>query len=154
MGVKRWRARVLSVHEQLAYVRIFWRGFDCKISGGLLLCRGMVQPLPITSQYRVRIEYRATQKPKTWVEDPPLRRRRSDEPIPHMYPNDRPCLFHPRYGEWHPDMTIATTIIPWFLEWLVYYEAWFLTGEWQGGGEHPPSADERGGEAGAKGQDE
>ncbi|MBI4611946.1 MAG: hypothetical protein HY726_23395 [Candidatus Rokubacteria bacterium] len=114
----------------------------------------MIQPLPITSQYQVRIEYRATQKPKVWVEDPPLRRRRSDEPIPHTYSNDRPCLFHPRYDEWRRDMTIATTIIPWLLQWLVYYEAWLLTGEWQGGGEHPPSGVQRGGEAAAKGEDE
>ncbi len=34
-------------------------------------------------------------------------------------------------------MRIATTVIPWLLEWLVYYEAWQATGEWLGGGEHP-----------------
>jgi hypothetical protein len=33
-------------------------------------------------------------------------------------------------------MPIALTIIPWLLEWLVYYEAWLVTGEWLGGGVH------------------
>src|SRR5439155_6298643 len=106
----------------------------------LLVCSGSVQPLPITGRYRVRIEYRAMIKPKVWVEDPPLSQRDPDEPIPHTYSPDRPCLFHPRYGEWRADMKIATTIIPWLLEWLVYYEAWQATGEWRGGGEHPPSS--------------
>jgi len=137
MGGSRWRIRTLSIYEQHAYVSSLWPSFVCRASGGLLICIGIVQPLRVTNRYRVRIEYRSTLTPKAWVEDPPLSRRDPDEPIPHTYPPDRPCLFHPRYGEWRPDMRIATTVIPWLLEWLVYYEAWQATGEWRGGGEHP-----------------
>jgi hypothetical protein len=34
-------------------------------------------------------------------------------------------------------MVLADTIIPLASLWLFYYEVWFATGEWLGGGEHP-----------------
>jgi hypothetical protein len=36
-------------------------------------------------------------------------------------------------------MRIADTIVPWLILWLFYYEIWHVTGEWKGGGVHPPS---------------
>jgi hypothetical protein len=46
-------------------------------------------------------------------------------------------LFLPGSGEWRSDLHVATTIVPWLSEWLYFYEAWRVTGEWFGGGEHP-----------------
>jgi hypothetical protein len=34
-------------------------------------------------------------------------------------------------------MSLATTVVPWLEEWLVFYEGWLLTGTWQGGGTLP-----------------
>lgn len=31
-------------------------------------------------------------------------------------------------------MTLADTIIPWTLDWLMHYEFWLATGKWRGGG--------------------
>jgi len=34
-------------------------------------------------------------------------------------------------------MPIAKTIIPWTSLWLYFFGDWLITGEWNGGGEHP-----------------
>lgn len=67
----------------------------------------------------------------------PLLERRGDQPIPHVYPRNRLCLYQPKYKEWQPHNYIANTIIPWANLWLYYYEEWHRTGIWHGGGEHP-----------------
>ena len=33
-------------------------------------------------------------------------------------------------------MTIASTTVPWALDWLACYELWLMTGRWTGGGRH------------------
>jgi len=74
--------------------------------------------------------------PQTWVADPPLVRRDGELP-PHLYPDERLCLFLPREREWESWMRLSGTIIPWAAEWLLHYELWLATGRWMGGGEHP-----------------
>lgn len=96
------------------------------------MCTGTLRPLPACREYQFRLEYRVPKKPKVWIEDPPLVRRSPDEPIPHTYGDDRPCLFYP--SEFRSDQLLARTIIPWLMEWLVFYEAWLATGVWLGGG--------------------
>lgn len=126
----------IGLREQRAHMQGAWPEFKCTINNGLLVCRGHVQPLPICSRYKVRIEYSMGRKPRAFVEAPPLRQRQTEETIPHTYAHDRPCLFYPD-TDWRSDKLIGMTIIPWLMEWLVYYEAWLVTGEWQGGGIHP-----------------
>jgi hypothetical protein len=70
------------------------------------------------------------------VEAPGLARHADGEKVPHTCAENEPCLFYATYREWSPEMPIAMTIIPWLLEWLLYYEAWLATGEWLGGGVH------------------
>jgi hypothetical protein len=118
-------------------MRIVWHGFRCEIRGGLLVCRGPVQPTPLHDVYRVRLEYRIGESPKVWVESPKLLRRTPEERIPHTYEEDRPCLYFPPVQEWRSDKRLAQTIMPWLLLWLVFYEGWRVTGEWEGGGIHP-----------------
>ncbi|WP_244438191.1 hypothetical protein [Afipia birgiae] len=36
-------------------------------------------------------------------------------------------------------MTIASTTVPWALDWLACYELWLMTGRWTGGGRHAGS---------------
>lgn len=84
--------------------------------------------------------------PVAIVESPSLVSRRDQAGIPHMYPAaDRwpahPCLYYPDDGDWAADRPLATTIVPWLLEWLLHYEVWLTTGEWRGGGvEHGPTS--------------
>ncbi len=48
------------------------------------------------------------------------------------------CLWDPEEMYWDPEMTIATTIIPWTSEWLLFFEYWQISGEFLGPGRHPP----------------
>lgn len=92
----------------------------------------------------VRIEYAVGCAPQAYVESPPLTGRADRTSIPHTYPADeqhvlRPCLYFPDDGDWRPHRLLSTTIVPWLLEWLVFYDVWLATGEWLGGGvEHAP----------------
>jgi hypothetical protein len=135
------RIRSLGIREQLAWMRREHPDFRCRVDGGHLVCRGRIQPTDANEVYRVRVEYREWHSPKAWVEEPKLRRLEADERVPHTYVDDdateRPCLFLPQADEWSPDKKIALTIIPWLSLWLFFYEAWRVTGEWQGGGFHP-----------------
>jgi hypothetical protein len=128
----------LGLHEQKAHMKRCHPHFDCAIvsrdGGKLLVCQGALQPTPISGKYRTRIEYVTRLKPKVWIESPTLERRNPDERIPHTFADDRPCLFK---EDFRSDMQIAQTIVPWLSLWLVFYESWRITGEWQGGGLHP-----------------
>ena len=130
--------RRLNVWQQSARMKLLHPGFDCRVRGNTLICRGYVQPTLLNARYRVRLEYQEGGTPEVWVEEPRLRRRDPDEMIPHTYDDDQPCLYRPRRQEWSSEKLIATTILPWLSLWLWYYESWLVTGEWQGGGEHPP----------------
>lgn len=91
----------------------------------------------MSRRYRVRIEYcKHDVTPRVYVEEPRLAKR-DGEPIPHTYEGKRPCLWLPKAGEWHPDLWIAETVVPWTSLWLCFYELWHATGEWLGDGEHP-----------------
>lgn len=63
--------------------------------------------------------------------------------LPHVYWNDRNpawpalCLWDPAEMRWTPEMPIATTIIPWAAEWLLFFEYWQISGEFLGPGRHP-----------------
>ena len=108
---------------------------------------------PLCQTYTVQVTYHRELNrhgmdrcvPRVTVIEPLLRRRRENpnEPIPHHYPNrENPnlpflCLYDPETREWHPAKSIASTIIPWTIDWLVSYEGWHATGEWTGGGRHP-----------------
>jgi hypothetical protein len=78
-----------------------------------------------------------TMTPHVTLVDPPLQGRDGRKP-PHLYKGDFLCLYLPNSGEWNGQMFLARTIIPWTSEWLLHYEIWLATGEWHGGGIHPP----------------
>lgn len=118
-------------------MRRLWPAFACRVDGGLLACTGPLQPTSLTARYRVQLRYRVGDSPKIEVLHPRLRPLEPGGHIPHVYGEDRPCLYLPGTDEWRPDKYLATTMIPWCMEWLVFYEAWRVTGEWLGGGVHP-----------------
>jgi len=68
---------------------------------------------------------------------------RDGDDLPHIYWNDRApdwpalCLWDPDEIFWDPEMSIATTIIPWTSEWLLFFEYWQISGEFLGPGRHP-----------------
>jgi hypothetical protein len=129
--------RTLGLGEQLAYLRLHWPNFRSQVRGGVLFSRGALQPTPISNSYTIQATLPGGSSPDVVVIEPKLQTRDAEEPIPHMYSQERLCLYLPGSNEWRPDYPIALTILPWASLWLYFYEIWHSTGEWLGGGVHP-----------------
>ena len=137
------RQRVLGLGEQLANLRLWWPAFRGRVNRGLLLATGELCPSELSATYTIRVSQRGPETPEVRVLEPQLQCRDGEDRIPHMYGQERLCLFLPGSGEWKPHDPIAITILPWASLWLYFYEVWHATGEWLGGGVHPeePTAD-------------
>lgn len=107
---------------------------------GLLDCRLWLQPTGISRTYLAHVMQREFTSPRVWIEQPSLTALAKGKKIPHLYDHKshQLCLYHPNTKEWAPRMLISKTIIPWTCLWLYYFEDWLVSGEWHGGGEHPP----------------
>jgi hypothetical protein len=128
------RTRRLNVREQAAWMRNHFPHFRAEVTGRELICQGSIRPTPLSREYKVIIQYEFGYRPRVFVPGGQLRRRDQGEPIPHTYADDEPCLYCPANAEWTSEMKIATSIVGWLALWLMYYEIWSATGEWQGGG--------------------
>lgn len=127
----------IGIGEQIAWINQRWRPtWSAMRRDAALIAVGIVRPDEIAREYRIQLTYGGG-VPSVRVLDPVLQRRHDGKPIPHTYPGDRLCLYHPQYGEWTAAMLLADTVIPWVSEWLYWYEIWLVTGDWLGGGEHP-----------------
>ncbi|MFC5464031.1 hypothetical protein [Lederbergia graminis] len=124
----------LSLSEQAYSVKAIFPQFSLIFSSSdKIVMTGTLQPTHLSCNYKIKIEYGLEGAPKVWVISPELKRYKF-KPIPHMYEQDRLCLFYPKAKEWKRTMWISKTIIPWTSLWLKYYEIWQVTGEWLGGG--------------------
>lgn len=135
-------AALLSVEEQIAAMRKIWPQFAARQIDRRAQSARWVGPVkPQYSSYTVEIRYQLGAFPEVRVISPaPIRLPGNSEgQLPHVYPpaeDPTLCLFDPREDEWTPAMTIATTTVPWALDWLACYELWLMTGRWTGGGRH------------------
>ena len=144
----------LSVDEQDAAIRRVFPDFELTAKAGWIgVWEGHVRPAAKT--YWIRIVYfRRTVFDGWTLENPyvtvhivgPLigaEALRDDKFLPHIYWNDRNrawpalCLWDPKEMFWTPEQSIASTIIPWTSEWLLFFEYWQITGEFLGPGRHP-----------------
>jgi len=112
-----------------------------RIDRNKLIWEGVVKPTEISRQYKLKIIYKHESEPSVYLLEPKFIELNDQNP-PHIYNYDeqRLCLYYPQYREWTNQMLISDTIIPWAIEWLLHYEIWLSTGEWQGGGIHPSSS--------------
>jgi len=131
------RGSTIGIHEQLAYMRMWWPAFTTRIRHGMMWAEGDICPDELCAAYRIRIDYPGGGVPEVRVLQPQLHAREEGGRIPHMYGQDRLCLYLPGTGEWSPSKPIAVTIVPWASLWLYFYEVWRATGEWWGGGIEP-----------------
>lgn len=129
--------RVLGLHEQLAFMQLWWPSFVSRVRRGILTSEGELLPHELCATYRVRITLAGGDVPEVRVIAPLLTTREEGVLIPHMYEQDRLCLYLPGSGEWTRAKPIAVTIVPWTSLWLYFYEVWRATGEWLGGGAEP-----------------
>jgi hypothetical protein len=134
----RFHQRRLSIAQQRARMQALYPGFTSTWERGLIRWTGDLQPTDVSERYRIAVAYRLESTPKVRVLAPALRAREDGEPIPHRYPEGHLCLYLTNSGEWTANDYIAETTVPWTSLWLYYYEVWHATGEWLGGGVHPP----------------
>lgn len=111
-----------------------------------IIWEGVLQPTPISREYKVVVEYTLEKSPTCVVKSPDLSGLAGERQIPHTYKNETEtegtqlCLYLPqvrhknRISEWQPTMFLADTIIPWASTWLLYFEFWLFSGQWDGGG--------------------
>lgn len=111
-------------------------------SGRELLFHFKISPGRFGRLYACRLALSPdSRSPELLVVDPSLEQLAAGKTIPHVYPHKgrgtKLCLWWPPGREWLPQMSLATTYIPWAAEWLHFFEVWLLTGVWEGGGKHP-----------------
>jgi hypothetical protein len=109
-------------------------------------CRLVVRPTPLSQEYvlKIKFEKKTIESFEVFVLSPrPLKKATGQHKLPHVYNQNsqKLCLCLPRKKEWVPSMLLATSVVHWAIEWLYFYEIWLCTGEWLGGGEHPPRKD-------------
>src|SRR4029079_6554414 len=136
-GTEMGRLTTIGLNEQIAYMRMWWPTFSSRVCNGILTAEGELHPSELCATYRVRITLAGGKTPEVRVIHPGLRPRQDERPIPHMYAQERLCLYLPGTREWTPEKPIAVTILPWASLWLYFYEVWHATGEWLGGGTEP-----------------
>lgn len=111
------------------------------ITKGKLIWKSKVRPTQLSREYNIEIIYAKSNLPEVYVVGDELQNLDSKD-FPHKYEIDienkrvKLCLYR-YYKEFSSEKLICETIIPWAIEWLYFYEIWLVTGEWQGGGEHP-----------------
>ncbi|MEA5466361.1 hypothetical protein [Leptothoe sp. PORK10 BA2] len=136
MANSHFREQPISLAEQIVVMKRYFPKFIVHWRRNIVCWIGEIQPGAISQRYRIKIVHQLHKVPQIFVLKPQLVATR-DERVPHTYPGNRLCLYHPKKREWDQQMHIATTIVPWTSLWLTYYEFWQATGEWLGGGEHP-----------------
>lgn len=130
-------ASPLSPEAQAALLRVAFPDADSRVEANELRWRLSLRPTDMSMTYVVSIRYKRGAV-SVRVAHPPLQLREGQRP-PHLYPDDRLCLYEPGKGQWDGSQAIAATIVPWAMEWLAFYEFWLACGEWLGGGSHPES---------------
>lgn len=94
---------------------------------------GTLRPSAVGRVYEVELEYTVGRHPVVRVVEPQLVPN-SNGWLPHYYHDTSSlCLYSD--GDWHPGMHLASTIVPWTVEWLFHYELWRATGVWHGSGD-------------------
>jgi hypothetical protein len=131
------RRSIISARDQRGRVMAMYPQFRTRMIEAVRTIEGRLMPTARSEEYQFRIEYEALEPPRVWILKPALRPREPGGRMPHMYDQERLCLYLPNGGEWSGDMSLANTLIPWVSEWLFYYETWHATGEWLGGGTEP-----------------
>lgn len=98
----------------------------------------ILQPTPKSKKYKVEFIF-ANDVCDVWLTGEIEGIKNVDFPHYYEMKKDRVklCLLHPKKFEWSTIDWLEDSIIPWTIEWLLYYELWLITGKWYGGGEHP-----------------
>lgn len=126
--------KLLNKYILIREKKLIENNFDflkCTIKNEVLLCEGFCKPTPLSIEYKFQISYNGKSSPKVNIIDPQI----SYNDDIHMFPSDNSlCLYHSSDIIWdYKKHHLFNTIIPWTIEWFVFYEIYLITGKW----EHP-----------------
>lgn len=131
----------LSIAQQIvALKRDYSFGVTKMITYNHLVWEGKLKSSPLGDEYLIKVSYKKGEKPNIFVLEPKeLKLPEGKSKLEHVYDSKRQklCLYYPKAKEWNETKTLASTILPWAIEWLYHYELWLITSEWHGGGIHP-----------------
>lgn len=134
------RQKPLSLAQQYAALRSDWPEGNLRLDKQGLTWTGLLRPTPLSRHYPVRLTYTLPSKPpRMRVLGGLLKDLAPGRRIPHLYSQqaEELCLYTPWLDEWQPHLRLSRTLLPWALLWLLYFEDWLVTDDWQGGGTHP-----------------
>ncbi|MFD6165196.1 hypothetical protein ACFWFR_08395 [Oerskovia sp. NPDC060287] len=103
-----------------------------RLQPSALVWRAHVRPLPSAGTYLLELRADGRTAPSIRVIDPDLVPDNHGR-IPHVYEDGSICVA--QAGDWRRSMLFVRTVVPWALEWLVFYEMWLATGIWMGDGD-------------------
>jgi hypothetical protein len=135
--------RRLSLAQQYLWLRHTDPSGFGQLRPGRLVWTFDAAPTPTSRRYRLRLTLTPTRSPNIVVLQPDLHALANGRRLPHVYRQSpvELCLWLPRLQEWHGGLPVASTIVPWAHLWLLYFEEWLVSNDWQGGGEHPAARD-------------
>jgi len=142
MVVKKFHKNRFKSREQTLPIRLIlirekklieshYEFLNCKIKDTKLVCTGVVKPTKHSKEYSIKLIYDGLNAPRVYVVEPEIEYH---DDI-HIYPKEgNLCLYHPAIDNFHWNYrknNVHDTIIPWALEWFVYYELYQITGKWK-----------------------
>ena len=140
MAKRRWiRQPALSPARQLAGLQARFPSGEGSVRRGSLSWRLVAKPTAFSLDYLIEVECREGSKPKVFASGGEIEKMEDLSDVPHKFSADAKlkriqlCL---DYHEWGDGDSIATTLLPWAIEWLAHFEIWLTTGKWTGGGIH------------------
>lgn len=126
-------AKMMVAIREKKLIEANYNFLRCRMVNGKLICIGTTKPTAYSKEYKFKLIYDGVSTPEVFVVSPQI--DYNDEI--HMFPkNNSLCLFHSKTDDFVWDFrkhNLFDTIIPWTLEWFVYYELYLITGKW----EHP-----------------
>jgi hypothetical protein len=142
MGMK--KINKITLNEQIRLLKQYYPNGEItldKNKGFEWVCS--LKASPLGDIYKVKVTFEKEGKPKVYVVEPvKLLLAGNQLKLKHVYDHEKQqlCLYYPKNNEWHEGKMIASTIVPWTIEWLYHYELWLITEEWLGGGIHPTTS--------------
>lgn len=97
-----------------------------------LICNGYYDQLGV--RYEYEIQYDGT-IPSVYITNPVI-------PYSfdcHMFSDGKLCLYYSPEEPWGHDKHLYSHIVPWVHEWILYYEIYKLSGQWEHPAVHPGS---------------
>lgn len=143
----RTKSQRLSLAQQACILKQRHPESVCKIRQGSLYCRiDEFRACGCSHRYSLEIIKDPGKPAEVWLSGDALRKCANLKTIPHIYDSSeakRKVMLCLSYKDWQPSQAYTDTFIPWAMEWILHFEAWLYTGEWNGGGKHPQQSQAR-----------